>query len=234
MAGEDVFVVGGANSAGQAALHLARYAARVRLLVRGDSLAGMSAYLITQLTATPNVEVKLRTQIAGAPRRDPPGGPHAGGHGAEEARAAPGRGGLHHDRCRTLYRMAPQPHPGRARVRPDHRDLPRRAWPLKRAPLPFETSLPGVFAVGDVRHGSIKRVAGAVGKGRSRWARFTSTWPSWAVEMRRGGTPKRNRLRLGRQVAQVIREYRKAPMAGVQFRCRFRNLRGSAAGLSHG
>jgi thioredoxin reductase (NADPH) len=45
------------------------------------------------------------------------------------------------------------------------RDLPRRAWPLQRAPLPFETSLPGVFAVGDVRHGSIKRVAGAVGEG---------------------------------------------------------------------
>jgi thioredoxin reductase (NADPH) len=64
LAGEDVYVVGGANSAGQAALHLARYAARVMLLVRGDSLAAdMSDYLITQLQATPNVEVRLRTRV---------------------------------------------------------------------------------------------------------------------------------------------------------------------------
>jgi thioredoxin reductase (NADPH) len=64
MGGEDVYVVGGANSAGQAALHLARFAARVTLLVRGDSLAaGMSDYLVTQLRATPNVEVRLGTRV---------------------------------------------------------------------------------------------------------------------------------------------------------------------------
>ena len=64
MAGEEVYVVGGANSAGQAALHLARFAARVTLLVRGESLAaGMSDYLITQIEATPNVEVRLRTRV---------------------------------------------------------------------------------------------------------------------------------------------------------------------------
>ena len=66
IAGEDVYVVGGANSAGQAALHLARYAARVTLLVRGPSLAaGMSHYLVRQIAATPNVVVRLRTQVVG-------------------------------------------------------------------------------------------------------------------------------------------------------------------------
>src|SRR5690606_34485865 len=64
LAGEEVYVVGGANSAGQAALHLARYASRVTMLVRGDSLsAGMSEYLITQLQDTPNVHVRLRTRV---------------------------------------------------------------------------------------------------------------------------------------------------------------------------
>ena len=66
MAGENVYVVGGANSAGQAALHLAKYAARVTLLVRGPSLAaGMSDYLVRQIEATPNVVVRLRTQVVG-------------------------------------------------------------------------------------------------------------------------------------------------------------------------
>jgi len=61
-----VCVVGGANSAGQAALHLAKFAARVTLLARGESLAAsMSDYLITQLKATPNIEVRLRTRVAG-------------------------------------------------------------------------------------------------------------------------------------------------------------------------
>jgi len=166
MAGEDVFVVGGANSAGQAALHLARYAARVRLLVRGDSLAGMSAYLITQLTATPNVEVKLRTQIAGA-------------HGETRLEALTLEDTVSEERERlpaaaVFIMIGAEPCTDwlRNRIQLDERgfvltdrDLPRRAWPLKRAPLPFETSLPGVFAVGDVRHGSIKRVAGAVGEG---------------------------------------------------------------------
>jgi thioredoxin reductase (NADPH) len=167
MAGEDVFVVGGANSAGQAALHLARYAAHVRLLVRGDSLAaGMSAYLITQLTATPNVEVKLHTQITGA-------------HGetrlealtledtvSRECECLPAAAVfimIGAEPCTEWLRNLICLHE-RGFVLTD-RDLPRRTWPLERAPLPFETSLPGVFAVGDVRHGSIKRVAGAVGEG---------------------------------------------------------------------
>jgi thioredoxin reductase (NADPH) len=166
MAGEDVFVVGGANSAGQAALHLARYAARVRLLVRGESLAGMSAYLITQLTATSNVEVKLHAQIADA-------------HGDTRLEALTLEDTLSGERERlpaaaVFIMIGAEPRTEwlrnlicldeRGFVLTD-RDILRRAWPLERAPLPFETSLPGVFAVGDVRHGSIKRVAGAVGEG---------------------------------------------------------------------
>jgi thioredoxin reductase (NADPH) len=167
MAGDDVFVVGGANSAGQAALHLARYAARVRLIVRGDSLAaGMSAYLITQLTATPNVEVKLHTQVTGA-------------HGETRLEALTLEDAASGEReclpaAAVFIMIGAEPCTEwlrnlicldeRGFVVTD-RDLPQQEWPLERAPLPFESSLPGVFAVGDVRHGSVKRVAGAVGEG---------------------------------------------------------------------
>jgi thioredoxin reductase (NADPH) len=165
LAGEDVYVVGGANSAGQAALHLARYAARVTLLVRGDSLAaGMSDYLITQLQATPNVEVRLRNRVVD-------------GHGearlealtVEEVRT----GQREQVKATAVFVMiGAEPRTDWLRdvlLLDDRgfiltgRDLP--AWSLQRAPLPFETSLPGVFAAGDVRYGSVKRVAGAAGEG---------------------------------------------------------------------
>ena len=167
LAGEQVYVVGGANSAGQAALHLARFAAQVTLLVRGGSLeAGMSDYLITQLQATPNVEVRLHTRVLD-------------GHGQARLEA------LTVEDVRTGQReqvkatavfvlIGAEPRTGWLRdvlQLDDHgfiltgRDLPRPAWPLQRAPLPFETSMPGVFAAGDVRYGSVKRVAGAAGEG---------------------------------------------------------------------
>jgi thioredoxin reductase (NADPH) len=167
MAGEDVYVVGGANSAGQAALHLARFAARVTLLVRGDSLAaGMSDYLITQLEATANVEVRLCTRVVG-------------GHGETRLEALT----LEDVRTGRRERVAaaavfvligaePRTDWLGDVLRLDDRgfiltgrDVPGPAWPLRRAPLPFETSLPGVFAAGDVRYGSVKRVAGAAGEG---------------------------------------------------------------------
>jgi thioredoxin reductase (NADPH) len=167
MAGEHVYVVGGANSAGQAALHLAKYAARVTLLVRGESLAaGMSDYLITQLKATPNVEVRLRTRVAG-------------GHGEarletltlEDARTGQ-RDQIPAIAVFIMIGAEPCTEWLHGVVELDDRDfiltgrdVPLASWPLTRAPLPFETSLPGVFAAGDVRHGSVKRVAGAVGEG---------------------------------------------------------------------
>ena len=167
VAGENVHVVGGANSAGQAALHLAKYAAQVTLVLRSGSLAaGMSDYLITQLQATPNVMVKLRTRVTD-------------GHGDTRLRALTledldtGR----HEQVPTpavFIMIGAQPRTGWIRdalALDDHgfiltgQDLPPKRWPLTRAPLPFETSLPGVLAAGDVRYGSIKRVAAAVGEG---------------------------------------------------------------------
>jgi thioredoxin reductase (NADPH) len=165
MAGEEVYVVGGANSAGQAALHLARFAARVTLLVRGDSLAaGMSDYLITQLQATPNVEVRLHTRVVD-------------GHGEARLEALTvedvGTGQRERAKVTAIFVLiGAEPHTDWLRdvLQLDERgfiltgrDLP--AWSLPRAPLPFDTSLPGVFAVGDVRYGSVKRVAGAAGEG---------------------------------------------------------------------
>lgn len=167
MAGEQVCVVGGANSAGQAALHLARFASLVTLLVRGESLAAtMSDYLITQLEATPNIEVRLRTQVAG-------------GHGQTRLEALTledSRTGRREQvSAAAVFVMIggePRTHWLPDLVKVNDRgfiltglDVPQDVWPLPRPPLPFETSLPGVFAAGDVRYGSVKRVAGAVGEG---------------------------------------------------------------------
>ena len=167
MAGEEVFVVGGANSAGQAALHLARYAARVHLLVRGESLAaGMSKYLITQLRATPNVQVHLQARVV-----------DAHGDSRLEALTLEDTGSNTRKRvpaAAVFIMIGGEPHTEWLRNRVHlndrgfiltDRDIPQAAWLLQRAPLPFETSLPGVLAVGDIRHGSVKRVAGAVGEG---------------------------------------------------------------------
>jgi thioredoxin reductase (NADPH) len=167
LAGEHVCVVGGANSAGQAALHLAKHAARVTLLVRGESLAAtMSDYLITQLKATPKVAVRLRARVAD-------------GHGEARLEALTIEDARTGERERlpaaaVFIMIGAEPCTGwlRGTVELDDRgfivtgrDIPPKAWPLTRAPLPFETSRPGAFATGDLRHGSVKRVAGAVGEG---------------------------------------------------------------------
>jgi thioredoxin reductase (NADPH) len=168
MAGQDVYVLGGANSAGQAALYLARYARQVTLVVRAQSLgAGMSHYLVRQVEAAPRLRVRLRTEIVGG-----------GGDGWLERLVlrdcANGReetvpaGGL-------FLMIGARPHTdwlppeidrdarGFVLTGADLRDDP--AWPLDRDPFPLETSMPGVLAAGDARHGSVKRVASAVGEG---------------------------------------------------------------------
>jgi thioredoxin reductase (NADPH) len=167
VAGQDVYVLGGANSAGQAALYLARFARSVTLVARATSLeAGMSRYLVRQLHATPNVSVRLGTEIVGG-----------GGEGwlthlvlrnsatgeedtveAQELFLAIGA----HPRTNWLPEAIARDEHGFVLTGPD---VPGEAWPLEREPYPLETSLPGVLAVGDVRHGSIKRVASAVGEG---------------------------------------------------------------------
>jgi thioredoxin reductase (NADPH) len=167
LAGEAVYVVGGANSAGQAALHLARFAARVTLLVRGEALAaGMSDYLVQQITAAPNVEVRLHTRVVDG----------RGAHRLEALVLEDGRTGRREAVAAAavfvLIGADPRTDWLRGVLQRDARgfiltgrDVPAAGWPLARPPLPFETSLPGVFAVGDVRYGSVKRVAGAVGEG---------------------------------------------------------------------
>ncbi|HEX7290044.1 MAG TPA: FAD-dependent oxidoreductase [Conexibacter sp.] len=168
LSGKDVFVAGGGNSAGQAALHLARYARRVTLVVRGGSLeAGMSHYLTQEIRATPSVEVRLDTTVVGG------GGDgrlrelvlRAGAGGSEEAVAADALFVLIGARPRTDW--LPE---GIARDRHGFLytgdDVPADPdRPLRRRPLALETSMPGVLAAGDVRHRSVKRVASAVGEG---------------------------------------------------------------------
>jgi thioredoxin reductase (NADPH) len=168
MTGRDVFVVGAGNSGGQAAVHLARYARQVTMLVRGDGLArSMSYYLIREIEATPNIAVWLRTEIAG-------------GHGTEQLtgltlrdRADGGTRQVPADALFVLIGGEPRTQwlPGTIQLDggyiPTGRDVPPGGpgWPLDRAPLPLETSLPGVFAAGDARLRSMKRVASAVGDG---------------------------------------------------------------------
>jgi thioredoxin reductase (NADPH) len=163
--GGDVYVVGGANSAGQAALHLARYATRVTLLVRGPSLhATMSDYLVRQVHAARTIEVRHRTEVVGAT-----GGGRLTGlilrereSGATSAVPAAALFVLIGAEPRTGWLPA-----GIERDRAGYlltgTDVQTAA--PERPPLLFETSMPGVFAVGDVRHGSVKRVASAVGEG---------------------------------------------------------------------
>ena len=166
VAGKPVFVVGGGNSAGQAALHLAKYAEQVTLLVRSQSLAAsMSDYLTREIDNAANVHVRYRSEVAGA-----------GGDGRLEHLLV-----LDRDSGRTeslpaaglFILIGAQPFTGwlPGAIARDQWGFiltgPDAAphWPLPRAPFPFETTTPGVFAVGDVRHGSVKRVASAVGEG---------------------------------------------------------------------
>jgi thioredoxin reductase (NADPH) len=165
--GKDVYIAGGGNSAGQAALHLARYARAVTIVVRGDSLeAGMSHYLIQTVEAAPNIHVRTGTTVAGG-----------GGEGRLEEL-------ILRDICGEESTVAAdalfvligaRPHtewlPDEV-LRDDHgfvltgEDLPGDLdWPLERRPFSHETSMPGVLAAGDVRHASVKRVASAVGEG---------------------------------------------------------------------
>lgn len=162
MAGMEVYVIGGGNSAGQAALHLARYARHVTLLVRGASLAAsMSDYLIAQLDATRNVGIRYGTSVLDGREEDgclaalTLGEQHSGPGGGEEVPA----GGLF-----VLIGSVPRTQWLPAEIVRDQAGFVVTGGDGR---LPLETSMPGVFAIGDVRAGSIKRVATAVGDGAS-------------------------------------------------------------------
>jgi thioredoxin reductase (NADPH) len=171
--GEHVAVVGAGNSAGQAVMNLASAGARVTMVVRGESLRkSMSAYLVDRVEANELIDVRLRSQITEIQES----GERLGALTVESADSAPDTLPVS-----TLFlciggvpRTGWAPSSG---VRTDDKgfiltgpDLLENGqrpddWPLDRDPLALETSLPGVFAAGDVRHGSVKRVGGAVGEG---------------------------------------------------------------------
>ncbi len=168
LTGKDTYIAGGGNSAGQAALHLARYSRRVTLVVRAQSLgAGMSDYLVRTVEATPNVEVQVRTEVvdAGGEGRLQHLVLRDGATGEQRAVAA--------DALFVL--IGAHPHSdwlSNDIARDGHGflltgdEIPASSpWPLDRRPLSLETSMPGVLAAGDIRHASVKRVASAVGEG---------------------------------------------------------------------
>jgi thioredoxin reductase (NADPH) len=170
---QEVYVVGGANSAGQAAMHFAQYAKRVVMLVRGDSLEkSMSQYLIDQIKQTANIQVKLNSEIVEA---------HGGDHLEAVSVYCSQSGETNKVAANYLFIFigaSPRTDWLEGTVERDKHgfiltggDLMRgdgkrpRGWALDRDPFLLETNVPGVFAVGDVRKGSIKRVASGVGEG---------------------------------------------------------------------
>ncbi len=161
MTGRDAFVIGAGNSAGQAALHLARHARQVTMLVRGDSLArSMSEYLIREIEATANLSVRLRTEVIDG----------AGTERLEGLTLRDRRDGRTEQIPATalFVLIGGEPRTGWLPAAVQLREgyaLTGRDMAGGPAALPLETSMPGVFAVGDVRYRSIKRVASAVGDG---------------------------------------------------------------------
>jgi thioredoxin reductase (NADPH) len=172
--GKDVLIIGGANSAGQAALSFARYAHKVTMLVRAASLTdGMSMYLVNRIKETANIEVLTGAEVVAA---------HGAGKleavdiacgPAREARRLEAAGMFIFigatPRSEIAASLVERDSGGFILTGPDLRTdgkLPR-VWPLERDPFLLETSVPGIFAAGDVRHGSSKRVAAAVGEGSS-------------------------------------------------------------------
>jgi thioredoxin reductase (NADPH) len=164
---QHVVIIGGANSAGQAAVYFSTYASRVTMLVRGPTLArSMSHYLIEQIERLPNVEVRTGSQAIAAEADD--------GHLAR-LRVRDGDGSesdLDADACFVFIGAVPRTDWLEGVVARDERgfiragpDVQSDGWPLKRDPYLLETSVPGVFVAGDVRARSIKRVASAVGEG---------------------------------------------------------------------
>ena len=165
---EEVYIIGGANSAGQAAMHFAKHASRVFLLVRGSSLTkSMSTYLIDQIASMANIVVETGTEVTGV-----------AGDGHLQSVCLRTPRGMEQRPATSLFIFigaAPKTQWLPSEIAVDHHgfvlagpDLPVQttaSWPLERDPYLLETSVPGIFVAGDVRHNSVKRCASAVGEG---------------------------------------------------------------------
>ena len=192
MRGRNVFVVGGGNSAGQTALHMAKWADQVKVLVRRDSLAeSMSDYLIRQIEAAPNVEVCYGVQVAGG----------TGTSRLESLVLQDATSGARHSvpadalfiligsqpRTQWLGDSVVRDRQGFIVTGPDLPAETGHGWPSGGSAQPLETSAPGMFAAGDVRRGSVKRVAAAVGEGAAtiplvhRYLQATAAEPAAAA-----------------------------------------------------
>lgn len=170
--GELVYVVGGANSAGQAAMNFSRYAEKVVMLVRGESLASsMSQYLIDQIQQTPNIQIWPHASVAEV---------HGESHLEEISVTCSDTNRMERvpasamfifigalPRTDWLSDMVERDERGFVLTGPDvmKDGKPPKGWTLERDPFLLESNVPGIFAVGDVRHGSVKRVASGVGEG---------------------------------------------------------------------
>lgn len=160
-----VFVIGGANSAGQAAMMFSRYSSTVTIVVRGNSIESkMSQYLVDQIRATKNIEVLLDTQIVEM----------LGQTRLEGVILMEGNDRVERECAAVFVFVGARPHSDFIRdlIAVNDQgfiltgtDLDMKKWPLERDPYLMETSVPGVFAAGDVRHGVVRRVASAVGQG---------------------------------------------------------------------
>jgi thioredoxin reductase (NADPH) len=174
MQGRTVHLVGGGNSAGQAALLFAEYAESVTMLVRGRSLAAsMSQYLVDKLARQANVRVETEVEVTGVQGHDSLEAIEvaSGPAGRRELRPSDGLFVLIGGEPVTAWlpQAVIRDQWGYVCTGRDVMDLlperPRATWPLERDPYLLETSVPGILAVGDVRHASIKRVSAAVGEG---------------------------------------------------------------------
>lgn len=173
--GRRVIVVGGGNSAGQAALHLAEYAQHVTMLCRGPSLAAsLSGYLLERIRANDRIDVRIQSEVTAVAgdgkveevtingtERLPADAMFIAIGGSPQTDWAKGHA-LRHDEAGYLLTGPDLVADGR----------PPREWPLERPPYALEASVPGVFVAGDVRHGSVKRVAAAVGEGATAVAQI--------------------------------------------------------------